>query len=158
MDTRMHRHNIISGLVFASVAVYALVTASSFPQDHVMGIGPNYFPTLLSIALLFFSLILVGKSAVTRNKETVTRFDPRGEGTKRLILSFGVSVGYVLVLPFAGFILTSIGGVAILMGLLGVRKLKLFLTIPPLVSFAVYLLFEKFLSIVLPSGILKGIR
>ncbi len=153
----MYRYDIISGLVFALIAIYALITASSFPQDHVMGIGPNYFPTLLSIGLLLFSLILIGRGVLKRSKGKIEGFSLKEEGTKRLFLSVIVAIAYTLVLPFLGFTLSTFFVIAVYMKLLGIRSVRLLGSVPLLVVIAVYLLFEKFLSIALPSGFLKGL-
>jgi len=150
-------YDIICGSVFAAVAVYALIAGLSFPKDAVMAIGPSYFPNILAFGLLLFSLMLIGRAVTGRSRGTGEGFDPKNKGTRRLVLSILIAVLFVVILDLLGFILDCTLVMFFYLLLLGIKKRLLLAVVPPAVTASVYLVFEKFLSISLPTGILGGI-
>ena len=141
------------------IAVYALVAGLSFPKDAVMSIGPSYFPNILAGGLLVFSLFLVGRALFGFSRASGERlgFKIKDKGTFRLVLSILIAILFTATLDPLGFIPDCLLAMIFYLLLLGVRKRIFLILVPPGVTAAVYLVFEKFLSISLPTGILGGI-
>jgi len=151
----MKKPDIVAGAIGAAIGAYVLVEGAKMPPDHIMKIGPAFFPSMLSILLIAFSILLGVSGALSKEEGGFEKIDFRGFGIWRAVISLGISGAYALVLKSLGFIPASILFIAGLMVLLGSRK-PLVIALVSLGSTAgVYLVFSTLLAISLPVGIMS---
>ena len=58
----MKTADLIGGGSGIALGSYILYEGSKMPADLIMKIGPSYFPNVLAVGLIFFSLILMYRS------------------------------------------------------------------------------------------------
>lgn len=151
----MKKPDIISGLIGILFGVYILVTAAGFPQDVVMRIGPAFFPMVLASLLICFSCLLLCFALLGKSKGTVEKFNFKDPGTQRAVIALLVTIIYSLLLNVLGFIVTTILYLFGLMFLLEKRDYLSMSLISVGVTLGVFIIFEKFLHISLPIGLLN---
>ncbi len=145
---------IISFVLMAFTAAYAIMIAMLPSRDLPHTLGAAFVPwvlagflLLLSLLLLFFSLF--GKADAADAETPLHLKDLAGiAGLLVLIVLFVVLTG------FLGFVLSSILFLAALIFISGSRKPLEIILFSVLTTSAVYLLFQRFFNVQLPSGIL----
>ena len=111
-------------------------------------LSPYLFPLIISFFLLILSIsiIMQGLKDESEKKE-------KGKIDIRSLLIFGlVCILYLLVFNFLGFVLSTIILLVLLMMLLGERRWWFILLVSVISSLIIYLLFAKYLSVMLPKG------
>ena len=111
-------------------------------------LSPYLFPLIISFFLLILSIsiIMQGLKDESEKKEK-SKIDIRS------LLIFGlVCILYLLVFNFLGFVLSTIILLVLLMMLLGERRWWFILLVSVISSLIIYLLFAKYLSVMLPKG------
>ena len=111
-------------------------------------LSPYLFPLIISFFLLIlsFSIIKQGLKDESEKKEK-SKIDIKS------LLIFGlVCILYLLVFNFLGFVLSTIILLVLLMMLLGERRWWFILLVSVISSLVIYLLFAKYLSVMLPKG------
>src|SRR4051812_43067542 len=145
----------ITGLAVLAASLVLFALTLGLQQNALVPIGPGFYPrivlgisALLSAMLLFFSLREKtpeekGRAAGTRNYKLVVT----------IFAIFGVYVG---ALPFLGYRVATFVFVAVLQALLeppaGRKGWILLLVSALLTTAATYVLFEKYLTVLLPRG------
>ena len=111
-------------------------------------LSPYLFPLIISFFLLILSIsiIMQGLKDESEKKEK-SKIDIKS------LLIFGlVCLLYLLVFNFLGFVLSTIILLVLLMMLLGERRWWFILLVSVISSLIIYLLFAKYLSVMLPKG------
>ena len=111
-------------------------------------LSPYLFPLIISFFLLILSIsiIMQGLKDESEKKEK-SKIDIMS------LLIFGlVCILYLLVFNFLGFVLSTIILLVLLMMLLGERRWWFILLVSVISSLVIYLLFAKYLSVMLPKG------
>ena len=111
-------------------------------------LSPYLFPLIISFFLLILSIsiIMQGLKDESEKKE-------KGKIDIKSLLIFGlVCILYLLVFNFLGFVLSTIILLVLLMMLLGERRWWFILLVSVISSLVIYLLFAKYLSVMLPKG------
>lgn len=111
-------------------------------------LSPYLFPLIISFFLfiLSISIIMQGLKDESEKKE-------KGKIDIKSLLIFGlVCILYLLVFNFLGFVLSTIILLVLLMMLLGERRWWFILLVSVISSLIIYLLFAKYLSVMLPKG------
>ena len=111
-------------------------------------LSPYLFPLIISFFLLILSIsiIMQGLKDESEKKEK-SKIDIKS------LLIFGlVCILYLLVFNFLGFVLSTIILLVLLMMLLGERRWWFILVVSVISSLVIYLLFAKYLSVMLPKG------
>ena len=142
----------------AGAALLALGIAFSagalthYPYWGENGPGPAFLPFWLGLAMaVLASILLLG---AVRSGDPGEPWLPRGEGLRRLVLVFGISVAFVALLKVLGM---AVGTVLFLVVLLrGLDRQPWHVTVA--VSLAVaavnYLIFIHWLKVPMPVGVL----
>lgn len=152
----MKKPNIISAAVGIAISLYVIFTSITFPEDHVMKIGPGFFPLLLAILFLIFSIILILKEILSKkSKEEFDKFSFKDPGIIRSLITLGALIVYIILLPYLGFIIDTIILLVFLMLLMKYKKYLIIGVTSVGVSFAVFFIFEKLLNITLPMGFIE---
>lgn len=154
----MKRADIIAGSLGIALAVYVLIVTASFPEDQVVRVGPAFFPRMLAIGLLAFSLLLI-VSAFFKNyteKRDGSRLSLKDKGIQRAAIALVATILYCLGFEYFGFFTCSIVYLLFLMFLLKDRKYLQMVLTSVIVTAAVFVIFRTFLNITLPLGTLYG--
>lgn len=111
-------------------------------------LSPYLFPLIISFFLLILSIsiIMQGLKDESEKKEK-SKIDIKS------LLIFGlICILYLLVFNFLGFVLSTIILLVLLMMFLGERRWWFILLVSVISSLVIYLLFAKYLSVMLPKG------
>jgi putative tricarboxylic transport membrane protein len=153
----MKTADIIGGLIGMAIGLGAIWQGSTMPTDVVMKIGPSFFPGFLAGGLILFSALLLINALLGKSKGTVSALHLSDPGTRRGLIMLGAALVFCVLLEPLGFIPTSIVFLAFMIRVLGKRKPLPILLAPPLVTLAVWLVFEKVLMLSLPAGVLADV-
>ena len=149
--------DIWGGLVGILIGAYVVWEGSNMPPDLVMKIGPSFFPNILAGLLILFSVVLLVNALRGKSKGTLEPLRLSSKGTQRGLVTLAATIVFCAVLESLGFILTAIIFLMFMMVLMGKRKPLPILLVPPLITFFVWLVFEKVLFLSLPAGVLADI-
>lgn len=149
--------------VDAAFAVIALVAGILFwilipyqvdYQQEAFGITSRFFPTTTAILTIGASLYLIVQtfhSGLTKTTETAPGFTLAE--VFRLAPFVLIIIAYVCLLPFIGFVATSIATLFILLYWSGSRNILLNTIISGTVPIVLYLFFHKVMEVPLPEGV-----
>jgi len=147
----MALRNIIIGLVLAAFAIVYGTLALQLPERNIEGTpGPGFFPGLIGVILLVLSVALVAQGA--RAWRTGDQDGARQGLDRRGTLMLALFAAYILVLPFAGFIVASVPFAGAMMWLFGGRKPLLVVAGAIVLPLLLSLLFGEVFRIPLPHG------
>lgn len=151
----MKAHDITGGLAGIGISAYVLIRGAKMPEDHIMKLGPSFFPNLLAVVMIGFSAVLVLQGLFSKKPSDFDPVDFRSFGIWRALLALLAAVAYAFLLKPLGFIPVTTLFILSLMLLLGSRRpLDLALT-PLLAALSVWFVFERLLAISLPVGLLS---
>ncbi len=150
----MRIHDIAGGAAGVGIGLYVLVQGAKMPPDHIMKIGPSFFPSLVAAVLIGFSALLALQGFLSRKPGGFEPLDFRSFGIWRALIALGAATVYTALLRPVGFLPMTVLFILSLMLLLGARR-PLGLALVPLAATAgVWLVFERLLLITLPAGLL----
>ena len=111
-------------------------------------LSPYLFPLIISFFLLILSISIIMQGLKNESeKKEKSKIDIKS------LLIFGlICILYLLVFNFLGFVLSTIILLVLLMMLLGERRWWFILLVSVISSLVIYLLFAKYLSVMLPKG------
>ena len=115
-------------------------------------LGPTFFPRLLAAALALLALMLVARAAWNRSD----RAPPPAARVGVFIGVVGLTAAYALFLPVVGFLLATPVLVGAVIALMGLREWRPLLGTAIAVTVVLYLVFVRFLHVLLPPGLLGG--
>ena len=149
------RNFIASLFLLLFCAGYAYLTANLATRAIENTTQPSFFPWVITACLTILSLSLLIQAVIPKFSQMV----PKSSGIppKRAILASVLSIIYLALLPFLGFIGANILLFSGLMYLYGERNLIKNIIFSVLVSVVIFYLFREGFQIRLPSGILEGI-
>ncbi len=130
--------------------VYSLYQHSHSSIDWVM--SPYLFPLLISIFLLLLTVSLVTETIRNVKVEAVQEKTKNSGNTYRgkFLLSVAGILVYYLVMPYLGFILSSLLFLAAMFWLLGERRWQFILLLSAGTTFVLYGIFHQLLHVMLP--------
>ncbi len=138
------------GVILFLVSVFGVVMSFVSHKDFNVEwkLSPYLFPLIISFFLLILSLSIISQGLKNESeKEEKSKVDIKS------LLIFGlVCTVYLLVFNFLGFVLSTIILLVLLMMLLGERRWWFILLVSVISSVFIYLLFAKYLSVMLPKG------
>ena len=149
--------DIWGGLVGIVIGAYVVWEGSNMPPDLVMKLGPSFFPNILAGLLILFSVVLLVNALRGKSKGTLEPLSLSSKGAQRGLATLAAAIVFCAVLESLGFILTAIIFLMFMMMLMGKRKPLPILLATPLITFFVWLVFEKVLLLSLPAGVLADI-
>lgn len=150
----MKKADLVGGLIGILIGLYAIWEGTNMPEDQVMKIGPSFFPNILAGMLILFSGILIINALKGESKGEVAPLRLKDKGVQRGLFTLAGAILFCVVLDPLGFIFTSIIFLVAMMWMMGNRKPLQLATAPVLVTFAIWLVFEKLLNLSMPAGIL----
>lgn len=145
---------IISAILFFG-SLYLLFAVKEYSGDIYGKLGPGYWPTFVlimimtfSVGVAFFSIkgVLQGKIAsFEKFRLTAANY--------RFIAATFLIAGYLILLPYVGFLVLTPFQMIAFMYLLGERKKIWIFTIPFIITIGIVLLFTKVMYVPLPRGV-----
>jgi len=117
-------------------------------------VGSGFWPLLILAFATALSLILLfqGLWKITRDSRLETPAQPTPGGAARCLATMAIVLGYLLLMPWVGFIVATPVFVLIFMLGLGERRVGLLSTAPLLITIGFFLFFIRFIQIPLPRG------
>jgi hypothetical protein len=159
MTKYLKNGEVLAGSILFLMGMFMLLNAVIFGRAINTGIGADFFPKIVSCALLAVSVGLVHSGIKTEksfavNNETM----PAKKGNYPVFTAaLGVFLVYGFLMPILGFIIATIPFTFCLIMLLVPaknKKIPFFLGISVAVSLGTYLLFVKIFFVMLPAGLL----
>jgi len=141
--------NRITGIALILFGLFIVITATLIPNPHLENdVGPRMFPYIAGIGLIICGV------GVTLQKAEESKPYLTSEGWKRLMVMAGVVVLYAICLSILGFLIATPIILYISIRILGMNPKAYFktATVSVCVTAVVYVVFEKLLTVMLPSG------
>ncbi len=145
----------IAGLVCLAGSLLLLWVSRALPQPALVPIGPGFYPRiLLGITALLSAALIVQDLRAPRRPRA------RGDAQYRLvILTFVIFGVYVGLLPVLGYRVATFAFVLVLQATLEPprgRRWALVLAVALATTLVTYIVFERYLFVLLPRGTLTG--
>ena len=138
------------GVILFVVSVFGISMSFISHKDFNVEwkLSPYLFPLIISFFLLILSI-----SIITQGLKDESEKKEKSKIDIKSLLIFGlICILYLLVFNFLGFVLSTIILLVLLMMLLGERRWWFILLVSVISSLISYLLFAKYLSVMLPKG------
>jgi putative tricarboxylic transport membrane protein len=154
----------VVGLIGLAVSLLLLPQAFGLPSLPIVPIGPGFYPTLVLVFMAITSAILLLQDIVAQRRAGPAAVDVGDPAPKRaydlVAAAFALSAAYVAVLPLAGFRLATGAFVAAFQLLLErpatPRQWAVLVAIAVGTSVVTYIIFERYLLVLLPRGAWTG--
>ncbi len=149
----MAGRNVAAALVLLAFGAWYAWLSAGLPERHMPNTpGPSFFPLVIVTLLVGLALALLIKGIADlrsgRDTGAPSKLPP---GALSALAAFLVYLG---VLPYAGFVVSSVIFFAVLMLLYGGRKPLLIGAAATLVPVSLFVIFRYGFQIVLPHGVL----
>ncbi len=138
------------GLIF-------LIGSTRFGLGDLGEPGPGFFPFLMSVSLITFSLIHFSSSLRKEGQPgppVSLRFWPKGRYMIRLAFIMFLLFMFILSINYLGFVLTTFFFMVLLLRFIEARRLRTVLLIATLTTARSYAIFELWLKANMPRGFL----
>jgi len=150
----MKKSNTVTGIVMLAISVFAYIYSSGLkaklPTDPL---GPSAWPKCLSLALGFFSIILLLQGILTKKENAKEEpFDFKSEGFLRVCKLCGVLIAFVALAYVVGIYIALVFMVPLTMYILGERKKMLMLIFTVSAVVFIFVVFKLLLMVPLPTG------
>jgi len=149
----------IAGLIGLAVSLFLLPLSFGLPKLPIVPIGPGFYPTLVLVFMGVTSVALIVQDILAQRR-AAPRDRPTPEQAKRayglVLAAFIIVIGYIVLLPLLGFRISTAIFVAVFQAALErpttLRQWAIQLAIAVAAAALTYLVFERYLSVLLPRG------
>ena len=147
----------IAGLIGLAFSLALLPFAYGLPKLPIVPIGPGFYPTLVLVFMAAVCGMLVLQDVLAQRRASSEQVEATGERAYGLVIAaFAVVGAYIVLLPEIGFRLATVLFVAAFQLVLERPRTAwqwLMLAIIAVATSAVtYLVFDQYLSVLLPRG------
>lgn len=151
----------IAGLVGLAVSLGLMPFAYGLPKLPIVPIGPGFYPMIVLVFMAFVCALLVIQDVAVQRAAGVPVVDAgAGQHSQRaygLVLAAFVIVGaYIVLLPQLGFRIATVLFVAVFQVAIErpatARQWAILVAIAVATSAITYLVFDQYLSVLLPRG------
>ncbi len=152
--------NGFAGLICLALSLGMLVLTRGLPQSSFVPVGPDFYPRIVLVIMAVLSALLVaadfwplrpGEAAPAAEAPVAEKRNYRLVG-----VTYAVFTGYVILLPLVGYRVATFVFVAALQAVFesprGVRRWALVLVSALISSLVTYIVFNDYLSVLLPRG------
>lgn len=148
----------IAGLACLAASLGLFAATLGLPEASLLvPVGPGFYPRIVLGVTAALSLLLVVQDVLARRrgvKRTPARAPAAGYGL--VAITFAAFAAYVVLLPYLGFRIATFGFVGGLMAVLEPPQKKngwiAVAAVAFVTSVVCYLVFERYLSVLLPRG------
>ncbi len=153
---RMNQRNVAAAVVLILLSVAYGYLTSDLPKRTLPNTpDPAFMPWINTALLAGLSLLLLAGGLRATHLEPAAAPDPVGNASSGAFLA--AFVGYIVVLPVLGFVLSSIPFFAVTMMLFGERRKTWLVLGSTVATILLFALFRHVFNIVLPRGIMPAI-
>lgn len=153
----------IAGLICLVLAIGMLVLTRGLPQSSFVPVGPDFYPRIVLIIMAVLSAMMIASDMMRKRPPSTAAATDTAPETRNYPLvatTFAVFAGYVILLPLTGYRVSTFLFMAALQAVIdpprSARRWFVVL-ISALASAAVtYVVFEHYLSVLLPRGTWTG--
>lgn len=150
----MRRLNIAASLILAGLAGLILYEASQLAFGSIRVPQTGFFPSILAILLLFFSIALLvqtcRQAGGTGGEQPI-----KNEAWTRISITLAAMLGFALVLERLGFLLSTFTVMLLLLRVIEPQKWSRVIVVALATALVSYFLFARLLNIPLPAGVLE---
>ena len=155
----------IAGLIGLAVSLALLPYAFGLPRLPIVPIGPGFYPTIILSFLAITCALLVIQDLLAHRREAAAQPSAvRTEGPHRayglVAGAFALTGAYIALLPLLGFRIATVLYVAAFQYLLErprtVQQWLILLAMALGTALLTYIVFDKYLSVLLPRGSWTG--
>ncbi|WP_291858365.1 tripartite tricarboxylate transporter TctB family protein [Bradyrhizobium sp.] len=151
----------IAGLILLAVSLVLLVQSFQLPSLPIVPVGPGFYPSIVLSFMAAASALLVLQDLLKRRGLAAASASEAPRRNYRLVvITFGIVGAYVALLPLLGFRVATVLFVGALQTALGrPRKVRQWLALAAIAlgtAAASYLIFERYLLVLLPRGAWTG--
>jgi hypothetical protein len=151
-----------AGLVLLAVSLALLVQSFQLPTLPIVPVGPGFYPGIVLGFLAAASAALVVQDVARRRAQAAAAAPAAGppRNYRLVAAAFAIVTGYVVLLPLLGFRVATALFVAVLQATLErprtLRGWAVLSAIALGTAVATYLVFERYLLVLLPRGAWTG--
>ena len=150
----MRRSTIAASLILAALAGLILFEASRLAFGSIRVPQTGFFPSILAILLLFFSIALLLQTRRQAGGEN--RDEPiKSEAWIRISITLAAMLGFALLLEKLGFLLSTFTVMLLLLRVVEPQKWPKVIAVALATALISYFLFARLLNIPLPAGVLE---
>ena len=150
----MRRLTIAASLILAGLAGLTLFEASRLAFGSIRVPQTGFFPSILAILLLFFSIALLVQTCRQAGGESGEQ-PITSEAWIRISITLAAMLGFALVLEKVGFLLSTFTVMLVLLRVIEPQKWPRVLAVALATALISYFLFGRLLNIPLPAGVLE---
>ncbi|MFH1343296.1 MAG: tripartite tricarboxylate transporter TctB family protein [Pseudomonadota bacterium] len=149
----------IAGLILLAISLVLLVKSFQLPSIPIVPVGPGFYPAIVLSFMAVASALLVVQDIV-KHRATAPAGDTPPRRYRLVVIAFAIVGGYVVLLPLAGFRVATVLFVAALQAALGgprtAREWAVLAAIAVGTTVSTYVVFERYLLVLLPRGAWTG--
>ena len=148
----------VAGLAVLAASLVLFALTLGLKDSPLVPIGPGFYPRIVLGVTAAFALLLVVTDVLAARKRRRAPASPSPEQRNHVLVavSFGVFAVYAFALPWLGFRIATflfVGGLnAVLDPPRGARGWARMLAIALVTTFLAWLVFERWLTVLLPRG------
>ena len=153
--------NSIAGLICLALSIAMLVLTRGLPQSSFVPIGPDFYPRIVLTIMAVLSVLLIvidlrQQSAKDTEAPAAAAPAPEKRNYRLVGATYAVFTGYVILLPLVGYRVATFIFVAALQAVFdpprGTRGWVLLMVSGLATSLVTYIVFNDYLSVLLPRG------
>ncbi len=152
--------NGVAGLICLALSIGMLVLTRGLPQSSFVPVGPDFYPRIVLVVMAVLSVLLIAidlwPQAAKEGEAPAAAPAPEKRNYRLVGMTYAVFTGYVILLPLVGYRVATFVFVAALQAVFesprGARRWALVLVSALASSAVTYIVFNDYLSVLLPRG------
>ena len=157
MKTRKTSEDFLTGIFLLSICsfIYFVIIPREVQGEIQRGLPPDFFPKFSVIWVGIFAIVLVFRGLFTKPKDLLSdqTLKQVREGRKGVIFVITGTLFYLVLCPLISYIPATVVSLIFLMWVFWERRWIMLVTIPVIVTLAIYILFAKVMIVQLPQCI-----
>lgn len=146
--------NLFAGIFCLTMSALFLYASWTYPKLDRVGliVGARLFPKIVSVGMLVSSIAVILQALLKPQPREAYTGEEKREYLRALAV-IALCIAYVLVMPFLGFLITSVIFTAAAQVIFGNRNIPSLVLVSILFPVALYAAFRYGLSVLLPVGL-----
>ena len=153
--------NMVAGLICLALSIGMLLLTRGLPQSSFVPVGPDFYPRIVLVIMAVLSALLIvldlwPQGAKGAQAPAAAAPAPEQRNYRLVGVTYAVFTGYVILLPLVGYRVSTFLFVAALQAVFepprGARGWVLLMISGLATAFATYIVFNDYLSVLLPRG------
>ena len=141
--------NSIIGMIFIAFSIFWNILIKKLPTGTKLAVyGPKFFPQIVIGGIIIVSILLIIQDIA--NKDNKIKFEFEKTDVLKVIVLVIVIIGYLLLMPITGYIISTIVALGITLWLFGLRNPRNFILASILFPVLSNILFQTVLKVGLP--------